>query len=64
MRFILRSTKKEANAYISELIGMYSGLGFIMSVFNLHGVMYGIVKVGCDNKKALLLLSKKVQTVR
>ena len=43
---------------------MYNGLSFIMEVCCLHGVKNGRVQVGCDNKKALFLSSKKLQGVR
>ena len=63
VRGVLRSTKKEANAYRSALTGIYGGLDFIMEVCHLHGVTNIRAQVGCDNDKELFLSYTKVQRV-
>ena len=39
---------------------MYVSLAFILTVCSIHGVVEGLVKVRCDNEKAMFLLYKKV----
>ena len=43
---------------------MYIDMAFILEVCILRGVMDGSANVGCDNHKALFLLSKNLQRVR
>ena len=46
-----------ANAYRSELLGLYAALAAVLAVTTLHKVTTGSLSVGCDNEKALYLSS-------
>ena len=63
IRGVLPSTTRTANAYRSELVGLYGSLAFILAVCTVANIDSGSLKVGCDNEKALFLTSKKSQHV-
>ena len=46
-----------ANAYRSELLGLYAVLATVLVVTTLHKVSTGSFSVRCDNEKSLYLLS-------
>ena len=46
-----------ANAYRSELTGLYAVLAVILLVTILHDIKEGKLRVGCDNEKGLYLSS-------
>ena len=54
---VLPSTTNEANAYRSELIGLYASLAFVLAVTELYNIKEGSLLAGCDNETGLYLSS-------
>ena len=48
-----------ANAYRSELMGIYADLATALAVTTLHNIASSSLNVGCDNEGALYLSSLK-----
>lgn len=63
VRGAIRTTTTTANAYRSELTGLYGGLAFLLAFCRLHHISSGSARVGCDNEKALWLSSQLSQRV-
>ena len=59
----LQSPGTIANAYRSELTGLYACLALTLAVCTVHQVTEGALRVCCDNEKALYLSSHKSQRV-
>ena len=54
---VLISTTSTANAYRSELIGIYAALALTLAVTELYQVKEGFLLAGCDNEQGLYLSS-------
>ena len=54
---VLPSTTIEANAYRSELIGLYASLAFVLAITDLYNIKEGSLLAGCDNETGLYLSS-------
>ena len=54
---VLISTTSTANAYRSELIGIYAALALTLAVTEFHRVKEGFLLVGCDNEQGIYLSS-------
>ena len=54
---VLPSPTNIANAYRSELTGIYASLAMILAVTTLHNVESGSLLAGCDNEQGLYLSS-------
>ena len=54
---VLPSPTNIANAYRSELTGIYASLAMVLTVTTLHKVASSRLLVGCDNEKGLYLSS-------
>lgn len=51
------SSTNIANAYRSELTGIYASLAMVLAVTTLHKVEFGRLLAGCDNEQGLYLSS-------
>ena len=54
---VTATTAKVANAYRSELTGLYAALAIVHAVTILHKVTVGRLEAGCDNEQAVFLSS-------
>ena len=63
VRSALQSPGNVANAYRSELTGLYASLALILAVCTVHNINTGSVRVCCDNERALYLSSATTQRV-
>ena len=54
---VLISTTSTANAYRSELIGIYAALALTLAVTELYQLKEGFLLAGCDNEQGLYLSS-------
>ena len=54
---VTATTTKVANAYRSELTGIYAALAIVRAVTILHNVTSGRLDAGCDNEQAVFLSS-------
>ena len=54
---VLPSTTKVANAYRSELIGLYASLALVLAITKIHNITEGSLLAGCDNESGLYLSS-------
>ena len=62
-RGVLRSPGNIANAYRSELAGLYASLATVLAVCTLYEIETGSLRVCCDNERALFLSSSTTQRV-
>ena len=51
------TTTDTANAYRSELTGLYAALALVLAVSQLHQIKSGSLQAGCDNEQAVFLSS-------
>ena len=58
-----QSPTSEADTYRSELMGIYLSLTLVLAICELHVVKVGMIRVGCDNLRAIELSSARGQRV-
>ena len=54
---VIPSTTTTANAYRSELSGIYVSLAYALAVCIRHKITLGKIQIGCDNEKGIYLSS-------
>ena len=54
---VLPSTTRVANAYRSELVGLYASLALVLAITKFHTITEGSLLAGCDNETGLYLSS-------